>query len=187
MVVLNAEPYSVVRTHTGPLRARTWLVRLCPVWNPIGNPQEPVRLSKSLLWSQNSTKPVSESCASSTFRYGYYGAHTGLTIFENACGLARHVVELSSFDPYGARELLESFMWPRHLGDFIRTSQGPYTTPKSARARCFIDRGILGISYGLTTGHRVVRHPNLHGHETIRTSHLTVYYLFSLFPSDVCI
>ena len=33
----------------GPLRARTWLIGLCPVWDPIGNPRDPVRLSASLL------------------------------------------------------------------------------------------------------------------------------------------
>ena len=33
-------------------------------------------------------------------------------------------------------------------------------------------------------GHRLVRHPNLHGLEITRRSHVTLYYLFSLFSSD---
>ena len=96
--------------HMGPLRARTWLIGLCSVWDPIGNPHDPVRLSTSLLWSQNRRKPVSESCTS----YRLYVAHTGLKIFDKSCGLARHVVGLPTgslvFYPYGARELLGSFM-----------------------------------------------------------------------------
>ena len=42
---------------------------------------------------------------------------------EKSCGLARHVMGLPTgslvFYPYGARELFGSFMWPRHLGDFV--------------------------------------------------------------------
>ena len=32
------------------------------------------------------------------------------------------------------------------------------------------------ISYGLPTGHRLVRHPNPHGHETTRRFHVSQYY-----------
>ena len=80
-VVLKAEPYGAARTES--LRARTWFIDLCPVWDPIGNPHDPVRLSTSLLWSRNRRKPVSESFASSTFSYVLYGAHMGL----KSCGL----------------------------------------------------------------------------------------------------
>ena len=61
-------------------------IGLCPVWDPIGNPHDPVQLSTSPLWSQNRKMPVSESCARSTFSYELYDAHTGLKKFEKSCG-----------------------------------------------------------------------------------------------------
>ena len=110
-VVLKAEPYGAVRTHTGHLRARTWLIGLCPVWDPIGNLHDPLRLSTSLVWSQNRRKPVSEICASSTFSYSLYDAHSGLNIFEKSCRYACRGIthRFSSFwpvwDPWTVREL----------------------------------------------------------------------------------
>ena len=145
-VVIRAEPYGAVKTHTRPLRVHTWLIGLCPVWNPIGNLHGPVWLSTSLPWSQNRRKHMSESCASSTFSYGLYGAHTGLKAFEKSCGPTRHVVGLPTgslvFNPCGACKLLWSFIWPRHLSDFVRTSYGPLTrmTPQLLRARDERDR-----------------------------------------------
>ena len=75
-----------------------------------------------------------------------YGAHTGLKILR--ARMAYHSINhrfSSAFYPYGACDLLGSFMWPRHLGDFVRTSHS----------------------------HRLVWHPNPHGHETTRRSHMT--------------
>ena len=57
--------------------------------------------------SQNHRKPVSGSCASSTFSYTLCGTHTGLKVFQKPCEPARQVVGLSIgvqfFYPYGAR------------------------------------------------------------------------------------
>ena len=136
----------------------------------------------SCLWSENRRKPVSESCASSAFSYGHYGAHMGLNIFDKACGLARHVVGLPTgylvFDQYGARELLESFMWPSIWVILYGLSRG------HRLKRHPNPHGHETISDGLSTGHKPVRHPNPHGHETTRRSHVTLYYLFSLLSSD---
>ena len=76
------------------------------IWDQIGNPHVPVWLSTSLLWSQHRRKPVSESCTSSTFSYGLYGAHTGLKFSKiqlahmACCGITHRCY------PYGARKLL---------------------------------------------------------------------------------
>ena len=158
-----ADALRAVRTYTGPLRARTSLIGLYPVWDPIGNPHDPVRLSTSLLWYQNRRKSVSESCASSTFSDRLYGAFTGRKILwaRTACRWIIHRSDSLVLNPHGARKLLGSFMWSYlgdfvrtsydtqtrtdtllhvtegDLGDFVRTSHGPQTrtTPKPARAR----------------------------------------------------
>ena len=110
----------------GPLRARTWLIGLCPV-----------RLSTSLLWSKNRRKPVSERRASSTFSCGLYGAHTGLKLFEKM--RARMACR-------GISHTFSSFL----------TRMGPVNC-----SGAWCDRCIWVISYGLPTGHRLVRHPNV--------------------------
>ena len=67
-----------------------------------------------------------------------YGAHTGLKIFKKACGLARHVLGLPT-------------------GYLFFTPMGPVNC---SRVSC--DRGIWVISYELSKGHRLIRHPNPH-------------------------
>ena len=42
------------KARTASARARTWLIGLCPVWDLIGIPHDPVPLSTRLLRSQKS-------------------------------------------------------------------------------------------------------------------------------------
>ena len=120
----------------GPLTARTWLIGLCPVWDPIKIPHDPVRLSTSLLWSQNIVRSpcrkVVQAQLSATGSTAIWHPYGSKNLRKNY-GLAWYVVGLPTgslvFGPWAARELdvTDAFGWFRT--DFPRTIDSYDTQP----------------------------------------------------------
>ena len=100
-------------------------------------------ITKFINWQQFTKgtrgKPNEQLFPRQVVSEGMQAQHSGMgsiahirvfkNIFEKSCGPARRVVGLPAgslvFYPYGVRKRLGSFMWSRHLRDFIWTSHWP--------------------------------------------------------------
>ena len=131
-VVLRAEPNGAVRTNTGPLRARTWLIGLCPVWCRSGTRTSPYDCQRAFYCPKIVESPCRKVVQAQLSATGSMAPirvwkSSKILLARTACRWIIH--RCSSFYPYGACKLLASFMWPRHLVDFVRTSSPTGTRP----------------------------------------------------------